>query len=55
MIVEAIVGGIEALEWLPEAAPIKAQLETLKSLAQCAIESVEGFAQRLIEKLKWRI
>ena len=50
VIIESIIGGIEALQRQPEAGPIQGQLDMLKDLAKRAIETVEGFGETVGDK-----
>jgi hypothetical protein len=43
-IIESIAGGLEALQRLPEAAPIKGQLDMLRGLITQTAEAVEAFS-----------
>jgi hypothetical protein len=50
VIIEAIAGGLEALHRLPEAAPIKEQLDLLRGLVTQAAEVVEAFSHTVMPR-----
>jgi len=47
VLLESVAGGLEALQRLPEAILIGAQLGVLRDLVTLAVRAVEGFAETL--------